>query len=1600
MGFGDFVDGVGDAFEDGIDSVKSTVGSAVDGGAHLLGDGLDAVGLHGAAHAVDSFGDSVADSLGAQVGEYQLGESDDPKDLVHGDVEGIGESVKHLRRFQAAFEQTGQGLSRLDAEHWKGAAGDAFRAKFAPQPKLWLTAADACRAAAYAMDGFAHTVTWAQEQAQQAIDTYKAAKKASEQARDSYDKNVDRYNQAAQDWNKASQDGRDPGPRPTDPGEFHDPGVAGLKQAQEKLRTARQQRDAAADTARSAVDAATATAPAEPSFRSRMGNDLSDTFQGAMVGQLHLAGGLVKGAADIVKFGRGLNPTDPYNLTHPAQYADHVSTTAAGLLHASNHPMELLSAVVGSGWSSDPFEAFGKLTTNVAFGVATGGAGEAGAVAEDVALNTSKNVAENAAKDAGENATKNAAKDAGENAARKDAGQAARDAAENAGKEAREPANIKECGDPVDVATGRVILRQSDLALQGSLPVSFGRAYNSGYRSGLWMGPRWACGADERLVVDSAGVLLLRADGGLLSYPHPVPGVAVLPVSGARWPLTLDPSGTYSVEDPLTGRSRVFTPDPDDASHAPLTELRDRNGRWTAFDYDAAGAPVAIRHHSGHRVGIEVTGDRITALHLTGAGPDGGDLEIVRYGYTDGMLTHVVNSSGLPQVFEYDDRGRMTAWVDRNGSRYGYAYDHLDRCTDQGGTAGHLHYRYAYGEIDPASGHSVTTATDSLGHATRFLVNDRGQVLQETDPLGHVAQWRRDRHDRVLSRTDALGRITAYEYDPAGNLVTVTRPDGAQALAAYDAELNVPLVLVDPDGATWRHRYDRRGNRIATTDPAGRTTRLRHDELGHVVAVTDPLGNTTTLRRDAAGLLLEVRDPLGGTLRYERDAFGRPVASTDPVGGTTVYSWTLEGRLAGRTTPGGARESWRYDGEGNLVEHVDAVGGVSRYEYTHFDLLAARTGPDGVRHEFVHDTELRLLRVTNPQGLTWDYSYDPAGRLVAESDFDDRVLGYDRDAVGRVLARRTGGAEAVRYEHDVLGRLVRKTVDGATTTYTRDRAGRLLRAVCPDVELVREYDQLGRITAEVCNGARLESHYDEAGRRTGRRTPAGVESLWGYDAAGRRTSLSASGHTVGFTYDEAGRETSRSLAGRASLASLWDQDHRLSSQAILVDDAPDPLSEPATAAGGRVVQSRDYTYRPDGMLTEVDDRLSGRRSFALDGNGRISAVSAHNWTERYAYDATGGVTEAHWPESANTAAAVGPREYAGTRVTRAGGVRYEYDAQGRMTLRQKTRLSRKPETWRFAWDAENRLTALTTPDGTDWRYLYDPLGRRIAKQRLEGEDGRVAEQTDFTWDGFTLAEQRTRHPHSAGLHTLTWQHRGARPVCQIEQITRDADPAEVDRRFFAIVTDLIGTPTELVDGSGAIAWRARTTVWGSTTWPKSSTTYTPLRFPGQYFDPESRLHYNVNRYYDPEVGRYASPDPLGLTPAPDHYAYVPNPTVWSDPLGLAPCRAAAKEQALRDAGVPEGSEPLEERWVPSTTPRGKQILDENHQPVYFKEEDYLTDSGDLVTFQDHHTGHSYGDPNGVGDQPPHVHVRPYDDPRNGQLGPPVEEHYYYDPALG
>jgi RHS repeat-associated protein len=173
-----------------------------------------------------------------------------------------------------------------------------------------------------------------------------------------------------------------------------------------------------------------------------------------------------------------------------------------------------------------------------------------------------------------------------------------------------------------------------------------------------------------------------------------------------------------------------------------------------------------------------------------------------------------------------------------------------------------------------------------------------------------------------------------------------------------------------------------------------------------------------------------------------------------------------------------------------------------------------------------------------------------------------------------------------------------------------------------------------------------------------------------------------------------------------------------------------------------------------------------------------------------------------------------------------------------------------------------------------------------------------------------------------------------------ERITAaDAPQNEINSRFFAIITDLVGTPNELIDEQGGIAWHTRsTTLWGTTAWSANSTTYTPLRFPGQYYDPETGLHYNYFRHYDPETARYLTSDPIGLAPAPNPSTYVKNPHTWIDPLGLAGCDDADNSSEKPNLGSHDWSgpglrTPSEAGISPNDAKRIQNAADKAGQPI-------------------------------------------------------------------
>ncbi|MFC4128649.1 putative T7SS-secreted protein [Nocardia rhizosphaerae] len=1065
----------------------------------------------------------------------------------------------------------------------------------------------------------------------------------------------------------------------------------------------------------------------------------------------------------------------------------------------------------------------------------------------------------------------------------------AHDTARRCGAEHNRTPDQKTCSrDPVDIGTGEFLLPETDLELRGVLPLVLRRSHHSDFRFGRWFGRSWSSTLDTRVVVSDEGVTFLGEDGLMLAYPHPEVGDPVRPsTDGQAWTLTRTRTGGYRVWDQRRELIWHFAPEPAvggldaELGNYAVSAVTDRHHNRIRFHYDETGAPVEISHSGGYRVLVDTEHGRVTGIGLVDDDSGTAVAPVAEFTYTAGRLTTVTNAVAATTAYTYDADDRMTSWTDSRGNRMVNTYDADGRVVRQRGTAGILNCDYAYVQFPGGAGR-LTAVTDSLGAVTSHGFDRELQLRDLITPDGahRHTDYNADRKPLTVTGPDPA-TTTTYRYNAAGDPAEIVRPDGVLLEYEYTWR-NRPSVIITADGSVHRREWSANGDLTAAVGPAGSRTEFAYHRSGALACVTSA-GVRTTVRVDAAGLPIALVDPLGATTRIERDRAGRPVRAVDPNGAVTRYVWSPAGHLCSRTDPDGSRESWSYDGEGNLVSHTDPAGGRTEYDYGPFDLLVSRRDPDGTLTRYEWDTERRLTAVHNPLGRTWTYRYDAAGRLIAETDYSGATTTYTWDRAGRVTGVTPATGVTRRHRYDILGRRVEiVTDDGDWIRHTYDPMGRIVRAATgrgdtPVHTIAYTYGPTGLLESEqVDDRPPMRFGYDPHGRRIRRTSPTGADTGWHHDPAGRIDRIAVGGHDIALDYDLAGHLTGLRLGELAIDRTVTARGKLLRQQVTAFPARLVSLGlGDATRPAPRDVRRDEFRYRADGYLvsetTARPNTPARRRAYTLDALGRVTAVAEDDRPgEQYRYDPLGNI------------AAAGPthREYRGNLLTGDGHNRYDYDRAGRL-VRKRT----GDHTWHYRYNSFDQLTDLYTPDRQWWHYTYDALGRRRSKQRLAA-DGAVLDRTDYAWDDTLLIES------TSSTSTLRWTYLPDShiPLTQC----RDTPTAQ---QFHAVITDPAGTPVELVDPSTGelAATAATTTLWGRTTW--HGHTSTPLRFPGQFHDPESGLHYNLHRSYDPETARYLTRDPLGLAPAANPNTYPHNPRTWTDPLGLIPdeCRPADPE---------------------------------------------------------------------------------------------------------
>ncbi len=273
--------------------------------------------------------------------------------------------------------------------------------------------------------------------------------------------------------------------------------------------------------------------------------------------------------------------------------------------------------------------------------------------------------------------------------------------------------------------------------------------------------------------------------------------------------------------------------------------------------------------------------------------------------------------------------------------------------------------------------------------------------------------------------------------------------------------------------------------------------------------------------------------------------------------------------------------------------------------------------------------------------------------------------------------------------------------------------------------------------------------------------------------------------------------------------------------------------------------------------------------------------------ERYSHDPAGNLLMQDRPDHAMLK---------GNRLLMQGDRHYDYDAFGNLIRERRGRGQTLVTEYRY--DCQHRLIGVTLPDGRQASYCYDAFGRRTAKT-VNGLT------TEFFWQGEHLIAEHSREHH----RSYVYEPGSFRPLALLD----GEGPTKACPFYYQL--DHLGTPQELTDYSGEIVWSATYQAYGKLTSVEhfgEDLLDQPLRFQGQYFDPETGLHYNRHRYYHPDIGRYLTPDPSKLAGGLNAYQYTPNPTGWVDPLGLNTCPGASNCKKPGEVEDPTGKAKVDE----------------------------------------------------------------------------------------
>lgn len=913
---------------------------------------------------------------------------------------------------------------------------------------------------------------------------------------------------------------------------------------------------------------------------------------------------------------------------------------------------------------------------------------------------------------------------------------------------------------------------------------------------------------------------------------------------------------------------------------------------------------------------------------------------------TDRRLpTAVTEAAGKPEerttVTEWHPQWRLPVAISESGRTTSYTYDSVGNpltqtITDTGAGMGSGIARTTSWTYHPSG--LVATETAPNGAVTSYQYDSAGNLAGTTNALGHVDTYTHDAAGRILTHTAPTGLVTSYTYDPRGRMLTVNRggqlttltyrPSGQVATATmpyghvitytYDTAQRL-TGWSDNRGNSGSYTLDAMGNRTreevrnaqgqlawllvrninslnrvqSTTVGGQQTTTHGFDANGETVSSTNGANESTQLGLDGLRRVKTVTNAANATASLSYNALDAVTQASDFKGVGTTYARDALGNATGESSPDSGLQSTQYDALGLPSTVTDALGQATHIER---DLLG------------------RPTLITQPGGATATLRYDLRGGAYNASGQPNASKGF--------LSEIVDASGTTAYRRDLWGRVTLKTQtlangDVRRVRYSYTASGQLDVLGYPSGNLGHHYDASGQLVSLSWNSKPLVSNLTW--------TPLGQPTSWSWSFADDNDATTV---PASRSYDSAGQLITTEFssyqynsAGRIIGLSqkLWEPAN----------------TNPASTTIREATRNWTVQYDPVGRITQMGDSVR-TATYQYDSNGnRTASVQT----------STPGGTAPTSVVSRSYGTAAGHNRLLGFEQTAQSGgnsaatsVNYQYNAAGDLThdgLRS------------YAYDSQGRMESATTGDGADapkTKYAHNALGQRVFKtEPLFSAAGKPASTknlnnllADDDEPAGSNAEQgfmqqlvnffsKLWSPATSDAEKLGWAYvyaedgsllgeygEGSATTSGSSQyiyLPTASGPmpiaAIVNGRRYAVHSDHLNTPRRLTQSNGRVAWQWAYSAFGDeqpttaakrftseTTNPTTGTTSIPdvafnLRYPGQYFDKETGLHYNYYRTYAPSTGRYTEGDPIGLEGGWNRFNYVGgNALSRIDPLGL------------------------------------------------------------------------------------------------------------------